>query len=99
MGSRKITVKQSASESIASVAWFIESRGLVATAEKFTDDVYSYFLKLANPLKSYPVCKDPVRSSLGYKCTPYKKRYTIVFIEADDELMICEFIPSKMIYW
>ncbi|MBN8721077.1 MAG: hypothetical protein J0H85_16635 [Sediminibacterium magnilacihabitans] len=68
MGGRKVTVKQSAAESIASIAWYIESKGLVAIAEKFTDDVYDYFLKLANPLKSYAVCKDPIRSSLGYKC-------------------------------
>lgn len=99
MGIRKVTIKQSASESIASVAWFIESKGLIVTAEKFTDDVYNYFLKLANPLKSYAACKDPVRSSLGYKCAPYKKKYTIVFIETENELMICEFIPSKMIHW
>lgn len=99
MGGRKVTVKQSAAESIASIAWYIESKGLVATAEKFTDDVYDYFLKLANPLKSYAVCKDPIRSSLGYKCVPYKKKYTIVFIETEGELMICEFIPSKMIHW
>jgi hypothetical protein len=39
------------------------------------------------------------RNSLGYKCTPYKKKYTIVFIETATELIICEFIPSKLIYW
>jgi len=32
MGSRKITVKQSAAESIAAIAWFIESKGMIATA-------------------------------------------------------------------
>ena len=28
-----------------------------------------------------------------------KKKYTVVFIESDDELIICEFISSKLIYW
>lgn len=33
MGRRKINVKQSAAESIAAIAWYIESKGLLATAE------------------------------------------------------------------
>jgi hypothetical protein len=99
MGSRKITVKQSAAESIAAIAWFIESKGMIATANKFTDAAYDYFIILANNLKSYPVCREPHRAALNYKCTTYKKKYTIVFIETDTEIIICEFISSKLIYW
>ncbi len=36
---------------------------------------------------------------VGYKCIPYKKKYTVVFLESDDEIIICEFIPSKNIHW
>jgi len=36
---------------------------------------------------------------MGYKCIPYRKKYTIVFIELDTEIIICEFILSKRIYW
>lgn len=99
MGRRKIVIKQSVAESIAAIAWYIESKGLVATAEKFADNVYDYFTKLADEKKSYPVCREPNRESLGYKCVPYKKKYTIVFIESATDLIICEFIPSKLIYW
>ena len=99
MGLRKITVKQSAAENIAAIAWYIESKGLVATAEKFTDNVYDYFIKLANTKISYAVCRESGRAALGYKCVPYKKKYTIVFIETETELIICEFISSKLIYW
>lgn len=99
MGSRKIVLKQSVADSIAAIAWYIESKGLIATADKFVDNVYDHFLKLADQKKSYPICREPERESLGYKCTPYKKKYTIVFIESDTELIICEFIPSKLIYW
>ena len=99
MGIRKIIVKQSAAESIAAVAWFIESKGMIATANKFTDNAYDYFINLADDRKSYPICKEPGRATLGYKCVPYKKKYTIVFIETDLELIICEFISSKLIYW
>lgn len=99
MGGRKIIVKQSAAEAIAAVAWFIESKGMIATANRFADQVYDYFIKLADKRKSWPVCKEPGRASLGYKCITYKKKYTVVFIETDQELIICEFISSKLIYW
>jgi hypothetical protein len=99
MGRRKIVIKQSVADSIASIAWFIESKGLIATADKFADSVYDYFAKLANDRKSYSVCREPERAQLGYKCTTYKKKYTVVFIESETELIICEFIPSKLIYW
>jgi hypothetical protein len=42
MGLRKIVVKQSVAESIAAIALFVESKGLPATAEKFSDNVYDY---------------------------------------------------------
>lgn len=99
MGRRKIIVKQSVADSIAAIAWYIESKGLIATADKFVDNVYDHFIKLSDQKKSYMVCNEPERKSLGYKCTPYKKKYTIVFIESPTELIICEFIPSKLIRW
>ena len=99
MGRRKIIVKQTAADNIAAIAWFIESKGMIATADKFTDDVYDAFLKLADERKSFSICREPERAALGYKCIPYKKKYTIVLIESDKELIICEFISSKLIYW
>ncbi len=99
MGRRKIIVKQTAADNIAAIAWFIESKGMIATADKFTDDVYDAFLKLADERKSFSICREPERVILGYKCIPYKKKYTIVLIESDKEVIICEFISSKLIYW
>lgn len=99
MGRRKVTVKQSAADSIASIAWFIESKGMIATADKFADDAYDFFISLADNRKSYAFCKEPGKAMLGYKCVPYKKKYTVVFIESEKELIICEFISSKLIYW
>ncbi len=99
MGLRKVVVKQGAAEKIAAIAWYIESFGLIETAEKFADDTYDFFIKMADKHKSYPTCKEASRALLGYKCVPYKKKYTIVFIETEQELIICEFISSKLIYW
>lgn len=99
MGSRKISVKQSAADSIAEIAWFIESKVMVKTAEKFSDEVYDFIVRLSTNIRSYSICKEPKRAKLGYKCVPYKKRFTIVFIETNSEIIVCEFVPSKLIYW
>jgi plasmid stabilization system protein ParE len=68
MGRRKIVVKESAAESIAAVALFIESKGFPSAAERFADGVYDYFLSMADNKKSYAVCREPGRSQIGYKC-------------------------------
>ena len=99
MGLRKVVVKPGVAENIAAIAWYIEAKGMLATANKFTDNVYDYFLRLADSRKSYAICREPVRAALGYKCIPYRKKYTIVFIESDIQLIICEFISSKLIHW
>jgi hypothetical protein len=99
MGSRKISIKQSAAESIAAISWFIESKGMIETAHKFTDAAYDYFITLANSIKSYPLCREPKRAASGFKCISYKKKYTIVFIKTGTEIIICEFISSKLVYW
>lgn len=99
MGSRKVIVSETAADNIATVAWFIESKGMIATADKFVDGVYDYFTSIADERKSYPICREPNRAALGYKCITYKKKYTIVFIETTVELFICEFIASKLVQW
>jgi hypothetical protein len=98
VGKREITVKKSVADSIAEVAWFIESKGLIATAEKYADDIYDFFEKLADSRRTHAICRDPQRALLGYKCISYKKKYTIVFLETDEEMIICEFIASKAIH-
>lgn len=99
MGYRKVIVRQSVANSIAETAWFLESQGLLATAVKFTDDAYDFIAKLGDNRKGYRFCRDSQRAKLGYKCISYKKKYTIVFIELDSEIIVCEFILSKFIYW
>ncbi len=79
MGSRKINVKQSAADSIAEIAWFIESKGMVKTAEKFSDEVYDFIESLSPNIRSYSTCKEPKRAKLGYKCVPFKKVYNSIY--------------------
>ncbi|MEK6781741.1 MAG: hypothetical protein AABY93_08540 [Bacteroidota bacterium] len=99
MGQRKVTVKLSVAKSIAVVSLYIESKGMVKTAEKFSDAVYDFIETLADERKSYPTCKDPKRSRLGFKCVNYTKKYTVVLIETESEITICEFVASKLIWW
>ena len=99
MGIRKIIVRKSAAESIAEISWFVESKGLLITAEKFTDDVYDFIAKLGDKRRSYRICREPERALIGYKCISYKKKYTVVFLELDTEIIVCEFILSRQIYW
>ena len=99
MGQREVIIKESFADSKAEVAWYKESKGLVATAERFADDAYDYFAKLSDSRRTHAICRDLERALIGYKCIPYKRKYTVVFLESDDELIICEFIPSKNIHW
>lgn len=99
MGYRKVIVRQSVAKSIAEIAWYLESEGLLATADKFTDGVYDFMANLGNKRKGHRFCRDAQRLKLGYKCVTYKKKYTIVFIELDTEIIVCEFVLSKFIYW
>jgi hypothetical protein len=99
MGSRKVMIRPEVAESIAAIAWYIESKGMLTSAERFSNDVYYYIQKLARDEKNYKICREPVRASLGYKCVSYKKKYTVAFIETDNELIVCEFTSSKLIYW
>ena len=71
---------------------------MVKTAEKFTDNIYNYFQIFENEITSHAFCIDEKRKLLGLKCKPYKKKFTIVFFETDTEVIITEFIASKLIY-
>lgn len=97
MGKRKIIIKQSVADNIAKVAFFIESKGLQSTAEKFADDVYDFFDAMSDDRRRFSLCTNKRRAIMGYKCYPYKKKYTIVFVESDEELIFCEFVPSRLI--
>lgn len=99
MGKRKIDIRQSVAQSIAEVAWFIESKGMVATAEKFSDSVYDFIELLADDRVTHSNCRDPHRNLLGMKCINFSKKYTVVFTETENLVVVHEFLPSKLIRW
>jgi hypothetical protein len=99
MGSRKIPIRPQVAEEIARIAFFVESKGMPETVIKFTKKVMGFFRNLNSDLVEFPFCRDQIRASLGLKCIPYTKNYTTVFYQLEDEVIIMEFIPSKMIHW
>ena len=99
MVKRKITIKLSAAKRIAEISWYVEFMGMAKTAKKFSDSVYDFIETLSDSRKSYRACVDPIRSKLGLKCVNYNKKYTVAFIETGTEIVVCEFISSKTIWW
>lgn len=98
MGKTKITFLDTFIENLASVSFFIESKGLPKTAILFKEKVYDFFEDLHFDKTEFSTCRDPERASLGLKCIPFNKKYTIVFYQMDDEIIITEFVASKMIH-
>jgi hypothetical protein len=52
---------------ISEVTWFIEPKGLVTTADKFSDSVYDFIKTLSRDNISFRVCREPERALLGFK--------------------------------
>lgn len=98
MGRRQVNILESVRTSIAKASWFIESKGLISTADRFAEDAYDFIERLSNPNISFKLCLEPERALHGFKCVQFRK-YTIVYEESDNEILVVEFIPSKMITW
>ena len=87
MGKRKIKIRREVAEEIAHISFFIESKGLLETAKRFTKSIMSFIRELDFDRIEYPICRDSERASLGLKCLPYNKKYTIVFYQLLDEVI------------
>jgi len=99
VGQRTVIIRESVATSIAEIAWFIESKGMLKAAENFTDAVYDFFESMADDKRSFALCREPKRRALGLKCVTFKKKYTVVFIESEAEIIISEFLASKRLTW
>lgn len=98
MGKRKVTILDLATDAAAEAAFYIEGKGLPLTAKKFVDDAFEFFAKLSNDRIEHHSCTYPLWKSLNYRCITYKK-YTVAYLYFKNEIVICEFVPSKLIHW
>ncbi len=98
MVQRKIEIRLAVIENIAKISTFIESKGLLVTAQKFSSQAYDFIQKLRDPKIRFIYCRDSKRRINRLKCVNYKKKYVIVFWEDDSELIIHEFILASSIH-
>ncbi len=97
MGKRKVTILDSAAEAIASVAFFIEGKGLPVTAKRFVDSVFLFLENVSNGMVVHRECKyDNEWKLFGYKCVSFNK-FVVVYLDQIDEIIVYDFVPAKML--
>ena len=96
MGKRQVKILDKAAEEVANVAFFIEGKGLPATAKRFVDEAFLFFTKLSDERIKHKPCKAVIWQMLDYRCTNFKK-YVVAYIDTEEEIIICDFVLQKMI--
>ena len=97
MGKVKIVYLDKAIEDITNISFFIESKGLEQTAKRYAKSIYDFIDKLNYEQVYYLVCREKLRRALGLKCVMFKKKYTVVFYQFDDTIIVTQFVLSKLI--
>lgn len=97
MVKRKVSILEPAAIAVAEVAFFFESKGMPATAKKFTNEVFQFFDTLSTYPLDYMKCKYKRWSRLGYICVNYKKKYVIAYLSLEKEIIICDFVSAKLL--
>ena len=97
MGKRKVSILEPAATAVAEIAWFIENKGLPQTAKKFVDEAFEFFNKLSDDRAEHRSCGYNQWKNLNYRCVTYKKKYVIAYLSQENEIIICEFVSSKLL--
>lgn len=77
MGKMKVSILEPAATAVAEIAWFIESKGMPATAKKFVDEAFEFFVSLSNTVKKHRPCQYRRWNHFGYRCVNFRKKYVI----------------------
>ena len=97
MGKRAISILEPASTAVAEIAWFIESKGMTQTAKKFVNDAFDFFEQLSDDRIEQKPCAYKKWAMLGYRCVTYKKKYVVAYQSHENEIIICDFVASKLL--
>ncbi len=97
MGKRKVSILEPAATAVAEIAWFIESEGMPQTAKKFVEDAFLFFDKISDDRFVHKPCNYNRWETLGYRCAPYKKKYTVAYLSQEKEIIICDFVNAKLL--
>ena len=68
MAQRKISILDKAVEEVANVAYYIEEKGLPATAKKFVDSAFLFFGSLGKSPATHKPCSFTPWKELNYRC-------------------------------
>lgn len=99
MGERKqVTILENAVESITEIAFFIESKGMPDTAKKYVDDIFTFFEKLSVRNVKHRLCDYKKWEALDYSCINYKRKYVVAYLDLCEEIIICDFVPAKLLF-
>jgi plasmid stabilization system protein ParE len=97
MAQRKVTILDKAVEEVANVSYFIEGKGLPATAKKFVDSAFTFFENLGKTPVTHKPCSFALWKELNYRCAPFRKKFVVAYLNLDDEIIICDFALQKML--
>ena len=97
MGKRKVSILEPAATAVAEIAWFIEGKGMPKTAKKFVDDAFVFFDKLSDERFIHKPCNYSRWKTLDYRCVPYKKKYVVAYLNQEKEIVICDFVSTKLL--
>ena len=67
------------------------------TAKKFIDEVFDFFNHLSIDNTDHRLCSYKRWKDLGYQCIHYKKKYVVAFLSLTSEIIICDFVSSKLL--
>lgn len=96
MGKRKVTILEPAIEEVSRIALFIEGKGLAKIARKFIDEAFAFFESLADERLTHRPCKQPALKSLNLRCTSFRRKYIVAYLDHANEIIICEFLLQKL---
>lgn len=97
MVKREVTILNAAAEAVASIAFFIEGKGLPETSKRFVDEAFSFFHQLSDDQVIHRPCSYPPWRKLTYRCATFRKKYLIAYLELDSEVIVCEFALAKLL--
>lgn len=97
MGKREVTILDNVVVSIAKISLYTEGQGLPTTAKNFVDPIFSFFEKLSGKLVVHKRCSHKKWKNLNYHCASYKKKYVIAYLDHEHEIVICDFVPFKLL--
>lgn len=97
MVKREVTIHETVVEYVARIAFHIEGQGLAETAKKFIDEAFNFFEGLGDKRVTHRPCGFLPWRKLSYRCSTFRRKYTVAYLEISSGITICDIALSKML--